>query len=579
MAKSKFSFLLIACQIIFVIIFGLLAEYEEPAQAKSRSGKTPVTAMYPMFQDVHVMIFIGFGFLMTFLKRYGYSAIGINLLLASFVIQWALIVRGFIHGNVLHGGKFSIGLSDMLTADFAAATVLISFGAVLGKTSALQLLIMAVIEVVLSQLNEHIGLQLLNVVDLGESIFIHAFGAYFGLAVARVLYSNNLDEHQNEGTVYHSDLFSMIGTIFLWLYWPSFNGGAASGGEQYRAVINTYLSLVACTIITFAVSSIVDKNGKLEMVHIQNATLAGGVAVGSTAGMPLHPWGALVIGCLAGLLSTIGFRLITPCLSSKIKLHDTCGVHNLHGMPGVLAGIASAVLAALSSYEKWSDRVTHYSSILRPTIRLVRDITPLLTVEISSMLCIWLGRSGVEQGGFQMVALIITLAIALIGGTITDLYCGWPGSVHDSRVLKNTSASDNKERMFPGNTHLIGDAAYALSQWVMTPFKDFGNLSAEQKRYNYIHSSSRMCIERAFGALKGRFRRLRYIDMKDMPEVVKFVLSCCTLHEVCLANFDDFDEYIEEGLNANEEINDFQDFLRRRPSAQHKRQSIVDMLG
>ncbi|VDI07618.1 Hypothetical predicted protein [Mytilus galloprovincialis] len=102
-----------------------------------------------------------------------------------------------------------------------------------------------------------------------------------------------------------------------------------------------------------------------------------------------------------------------------------------------------------------------------------------------------------------------------------DLYCGWPGSVHDSRVLKNsplfTSASDNKERMFPGNTHLIGDAAYALSQWVMTPFKDFGNLSAEQKRYNYIHSSSRMCIERAFGALKGRFRRLRYIDMKDMP--------------------------------------------------------------
>jgi ammonium transporter Rh len=45
----------------------------------------------------------------------------------------------------------------MLTADFAAATVLISFGAVLGKTSPLQLLIMAVIEVVLSQVNEHIG--------------------------------------------------------------------------------------------------------------------------------------------------------------------------------------------------------------------------------------------------------------------------------------------------------------------------------------------------------------------------------------------------------------------------------------
>jgi hypothetical protein len=50
------------------------------------------------------------------------------------------------------------------------------------------------------------------------------------------------------------------------LYWPSFNGAAATGGEQHRAVINTYLSLVACTIITFAISSIVDKDGKIEMV-------------------------------------------------------------------------------------------------------------------------------------------------------------------------------------------------------------------------------------------------------------------------------------------------------------------------
>lgn len=53
-----------------------------------------------------------------------------------------------------------------------------------------------------------------QVVDVGESMFIHAFGAYFGLAVARVLYSDNLDEHSNEGTVYHSDLFSMIGKRF-----------------------------------------------------------------------------------------------------------------------------------------------------------------------------------------------------------------------------------------------------------------------------------------------------------------------------------------------------------------------------
>lgn len=41
---------------------------------------------------------------------------------------------------------------------------------------------------------------------------IHAFGAYFGLAVAGVLYRPGLRcEHPNEESVYHSDLFAMIG--------------------------------------------------------------------------------------------------------------------------------------------------------------------------------------------------------------------------------------------------------------------------------------------------------------------------------------------------------------------------------
>jgi hypothetical protein len=45
-----------------------------------------------------------------------------------------------------------------------------------------------------------------------------------------------------------------------------------------------------------------------------------------------------------------------------------------------------------------------------------------------------------------------------------------------------------------------------------------------------------------------------------------------------LVNSDEFDEYIQEGLNANEEINDFHDFLRRGPTGEQKRQSIVNML-
>lgn len=46
------------------------------------------------FQDIHVMIFVGFAFLMTFLKKYGYSASGFNLFLGALVIQWAFLARG-----------------------------------------------------------------------------------------------------------------------------------------------------------------------------------------------------------------------------------------------------------------------------------------------------------------------------------------------------------------------------------------------------------------------------------------------------------------------------------------------------
>lgn len=50
--------------------------------------------------------------------------------------------------------------------------------------------------------------------DVGASMIIHAYGAYFGLAVARVLYRPGLrNGHEKEGSVYHSDLFAMIGKV------------------------------------------------------------------------------------------------------------------------------------------------------------------------------------------------------------------------------------------------------------------------------------------------------------------------------------------------------------------------------
>lgn len=43
------------------------------------------------------MVFVGFGFLMAFLQRYGFSSVGFTFLLAAFALQWSTLVQGFLH--------------------------------------------------------------------------------------------------------------------------------------------------------------------------------------------------------------------------------------------------------------------------------------------------------------------------------------------------------------------------------------------------------------------------------------------------------------------------------------------------
>lgn len=55
-----------------------------------------------VFMDVHTMMFVGFGFLMTFLSKHGWSSIGYNFLIATYVLEWALLVKGFLGGDAGH---------------------------------------------------------------------------------------------------------------------------------------------------------------------------------------------------------------------------------------------------------------------------------------------------------------------------------------------------------------------------------------------------------------------------------------------------------------------------------------------
>jgi len=87
-----------------------------------------------------------------------------------------------------------------------------------------------VIETIAFTLNERISLYM-GVADIGGSMVIHTFGAVFGIVLAKIMSPRDSFGHKKAESNYLSDLTSFIGTIFLWMYWPSFNAGPAPLGS------------------------------------------------------------------------------------------------------------------------------------------------------------------------------------------------------------------------------------------------------------------------------------------------------------------------------------------------------------
>lgn len=86
----------------------------------------------------------------------------------------------------------------------------------------------------------------------------------------------------------------------------------------------------------------------------------------------------------------------------------------------------------------------------------------------------------------------------------TSIDCGMPGRVHDARVFKNSDLYHNvgqsiKQFFSSTDFHLIGDTGYGCESYLITPFKDRGHMTDNQKRFNRRLASIRVVIERAFG--------------------------------------------------------------------------------
>ena len=296
------------------------------------------------YRAIHIMamLLLGFGFLMVFVKKYGRSAITATFLLVSVSIPLYFLKDGL---GILGGVDSQI--ERLILAEFGAASLLICAGAVLGRLKLYQYMILAILFIPCYAFNEWLlmkgGLGFVSLgtfIDTGGSILIHAFGALFGIGVAYSMTTRKEFETpiESDNT---SDRFSLLGSMVLWVFWPSFCAALVPVHEIPLTIVNVIFALSGSTLATYVAS--LNIRGKVNIADIANAALAGGVAIGSTCDK-VAPGFALLIGLCAGTISTVGYALIQGWNQAAIKKIDTCGVLHLHGLPGLFGGLVAMLL-------------------------------------------------------------------------------------------------------------------------------------------------------------------------------------------------------------------------------------------
>ncbi|NWV12373.1 RHL protein, partial [Ptilonorhynchus violaceus] len=330
MASSYLSFrnsvpwLILVLEFLLLICFFFFSPHAE----------NPSSEFYPAFQDVNHMVIFGFGFFLVVLRRYGFSSTGFNFLLIALGVQCSMLVDLLVSLWVQeHEG----GMRRLARAVVSMTAVVISTGAVLGKANPVQLIVMTLVELSVFRVSRWINGRFLEVEDNLTLMHVHLFGAYFGLAVTSRFPAPppGLDKSRSSP---RSDLFSVLGTVFVWVFWPSFSC------IWEISVLNTYFALAVSAVSAFMLSALTSKDGKFRMTHIHSAVLAGGVTISYTVHIIHQPWIAMLLGLLGSVISILGSHCLQRCFNPPLKIQDTSGVHFTFGLPAVLGAVAAVVV-------------------------------------------------------------------------------------------------------------------------------------------------------------------------------------------------------------------------------------------
>ena len=118
-----------------------------------------------------------------------------------------------------------------------------------------------------------------------------------------------------------------------------------------------------------------------------------------------------------------------------------------------------------------------------------------------------------------------------------------PGSANDKAVLNYPQFGTDLPKKLPPGKHIVADAGYTLSNIVMTLYPVEERMKGEEAWYNYLHSKTRITVERAIGMVKNRFRIFKVpMNQKADQEsgrsatdqMGRIIATCLVLHNILI---------------------------------------------
>lgn len=393
--RDAFSFLYLIAQVIMIVLYAICTEFPVLPSSEMLVGtENRVDNLYTFYVHISLLLFAGIGLLYSYLKKFGLSGIGYTLMISAFAIQYSILVKGLFD----EAGKDSndepawnrivLGFDDLIWGLYGATTALVALGATVGRSSPIQQFLITLFIIPFFGLNYFIGHYHLDAVDLGGSMYIFLFGSIFGLTFVLISTrpEDRFRDNEDNESRYDSDIFALLGTVIIWVLWPSFNAAFAPDTTQYRVVINTILALTTSVVFAFLFSRIF-RGGRFFVSDVQRASIAGGIGMASCASFLVSPGGAMIIGAVSGILSIVGLVFMQPLFRRKLKLHDSIGVFSTYTLPslvGALSGVFSS--AIVGDGEVYGQGVDFYFP-----------------------------EHGTSQGGYNFGVMVISILIGALG--------------------------------------------------------------------------------------------------------------------------------------------------------------------